>query len=93
MFCEKQHETPKNGVKDSFGAFLIEGAHFTKREEYPILEKEMISKDLPLRIIPFKKAINSQEDLSDAFICFYSPDEDFESGIVKTIDWYLNKLK
>ena len=30
----------KNGViEDSFQAFLVDGANFTKEEEYPIIEK------------------------------------------------------
>lgn len=67
-----------NSVIDSFDAFLVENAHFTTKEEYPILEECMISKTIPKRILPFGKAINSHEDLSDTFICFYTPDGEFE---------------
>lgn len=65
-------------VKDSFQAFLVEHAHFTRIEEYPILQPEMISKVLPLTIMPFSKAINYHGDLTRTFICTYSPDDSFE---------------
>ncbi len=65
-------------VEDSFGAYLVEGAYFTANEEYPILRQDMISDDIPKRVIPFSKAICSRRDLSDAFICTYSPDKTFE---------------
>ena len=65
-------------VKDSFQAFLVEGAHFTENEEYPIIREDMVSRDIPKKIIPFSKAICYRGDLSDAFICTYSPDETFE---------------
>ena len=67
-----------NNVIDSFSAFLVENANFTDQEEYPILEERMISRSIPKRILPFGKAINSHEDLSDTFICFYTPDGEFE---------------
>ncbi len=65
-------------VPDSFKAFLVEGAYFTKNEEYPILEESMISKNIPKRIMPFNKAINYHGDLSDTYVCTYSPDASFE---------------
>lgn len=61
-------------IEDSFQAFLTENARFTKKEEYPIIEKEMIAKTIPKKILPFSKAINSKEDLKDTFICFYERD-------------------
>lgn len=65
-------------VPDSFQAYLVEGAYFTETEEYPILEKWMISRFIPLNIMPFQKAITYKGDLSKTFICFYSPDKTFE---------------
>ena len=35
-------------VEDSFQAFLVKGAHFTKTEEYPIIPREFISNRLPV---------------------------------------------
>ena len=58
-------------VSDSFQAFLVEGVTFTKNEEYPILESQMISKDIPKKIMPFNKALNYRGDLSDTFIGTY----------------------
>ncbi len=65
-------------VPDSFQAYLVEDAHFTKQEEYPILEDYMISKSIPVDIMPFNKAITYQGDLSKTFICFFESDETFE---------------
>lgn len=69
---------PEEVVSDSFQAYLVEGASFTKEEEYPILPKTMISVSLPSKIMPFNKAITYSGDLRDTFICFFSPDESFE---------------
>lgn len=38
----------KKEVPDSFQAYLVEGASFTKKEEYPILKEDMISKSIPM---------------------------------------------
>ena len=65
-------------VDDSFQAFLVRDAEFTKTEEYPILHQDMISTSIPKKIMPFNKALNYRGDLSDTFICFYSPDKTFE---------------
>lgn len=70
--------TKRTRIHDSFSAFLVKDAYFTNQEKYPILEESMISRDIPKKILPFGKAINSHKDLSDTFICFYSPDSDFE---------------
>lgn len=69
---EKRKET-----KDAFQAFLVDGANFTEIEEYPIIEKEMVSNIYPERIVPFNK-YKSEKDLSSCFLCFYAPDETFE---------------
>ena len=71
---------PKNEgkVEDSFGAYLVEGAHFSSHEEYPIIEERMIAKTIPVDIMPFNKALNYRGDLSKTFICTYSPDKTFE---------------
>ncbi|MEG1222816.1 MAG: DUF4417 domain-containing protein [Bacilli bacterium] len=65
-------------VEDSFQAFLVEGASFTKVEEYPIIENWMIPKNPPIKVMPFFKAITCRDDLSEYFIYFYSPDKVFE---------------
>ncbi len=65
-------------ASDSFSAYLVENAHFTNEEEYPIIEKSMVSEDIPKKIVPFNKAINYRGDLSDTYICFFSPDSSFE---------------
>ena len=65
-------------VTDSFQAFLVEGAKFTGVEEYPVIPRDFIAKEAPKRIMPFQKAINFQGDLSETFICTYSPDGTFE---------------
>lgn len=65
-------------VEDSFQAFRVQGAHFTKNEEYPIIPETMIAKTPPKRIIPFNKAITFRGDLSDTYICTFSPDKSFE---------------
>ena len=68
----------KGKVEDSFGAYLVERAHFSSHEEYPIIEERMIANELPVDIMPFSKAINYRGDLSNTFICTYSPDKTFE---------------
>lgn len=67
-----------DAVDDSFQAFLVNGAFFTQNEEYPILRENMISTNVPKKIMPFSKAITFQGDLNDTFICFFSPDKTFE---------------
>lgn len=71
---------PKNEGKteDSFDAYLVDRAHFSSHEEYPIIEERMIAKTIPVDIMPFSKAINYRGDLSNTFICTYSPDKTFE---------------
>lgn len=78
MYSLSSHPENQGIVTDSFGAFLVEGAHFSKHEEYPIIEREMISKDIPVDIMPFNKALTYRGDLSRTFICTYSPDQIFE---------------
>lgn len=65
-------------VEDSFQAFLVSNAKFTKKEEYPIIPIEMVSKNIPVKILPFSKAINFKGDLSNTFICTYEADSSFE---------------
>ena len=67
-----------NIVEDSFQAFLVEGANFTKEEEYPILKRWMIPELPPKQIMPFDKALNYQGDLSDVYVCTYARDCSFE---------------
>ncbi len=77
---------------DSFQAFLVEGAKFTDIEEYPIIEKEMVSKTIPFKVMPFFKAITYRGDLSETFIYFYSPDKTFER-VRRNPQKYLNFFK
>lgn len=63
---------------DSFQAFLVDGAEFTKEEEYPIIPIHFISKEIPKRVVPFNKAITCHHNLQDTFISFYAPDQTFE---------------
>ncbi len=65
-------------VEDSFQAFLVDGADFTKEEEYPILKEWMVPQKPPVKVMPFFKAITYQGDLSEYYIYFYSPDGTFE---------------
>lgn len=65
-------------VLDSFQAYLVEGAEFTKEEEYPIIPCEFVPIEVPKKIMPFQKAINYRGDLSETYICTYSPDGTFE---------------
>lgn len=69
---------PNGVVPDSFGAFLIEGASLTSKEQYPILREDMVPDSPPLKIMPFNKALNYRGDLSDTYICTFSPDSSFE---------------
>lgn len=79
-------------VADSFDAFLVEGAHFTHREEYPILERNMIACSIPVDIMPFNKALKYRGDLSNTFICTYSADKTFER-VRRNPKAYLNFFK
>ncbi len=79
-------------VEDSFQAFLVEGAYFTKTEEYPIIPKEFISNKLPGKIMHFSKAITYRGDLHDTYICFFSPDKTFER-VRRNPKRYLNFFK
>lgn len=78
-----------NIVEDSFQAFLVEWANFTKEEEYPILERWMIPEIPPKKIMPFDKALNYQGDLSDVFVCTYARDCSFER-VRRNPNKYLN---
>lgn len=79
-------------IPDSFNAFLVEGAYFTSKLEYPIIEKIMISKEIPLKIMPFEKAINYKGDLTDTYIYFYSLDKTFER-LRRNPNRYINFFK
>jgi len=65
-------------IPDSFQAFLVKDAAFTSKEEYPILREEMVPDCVPVKIMPFEKAINCKGDLHDTIICTFSPDKTFE---------------
>lgn len=62
------YKDKNNIVEDSFQAFLVDGANFTKNEEYPIIENWMIPELPPKKIMPFDKALNYHGDLSDVYI-------------------------
>ena len=72
------YKDKNNVIEDSFQSFLVEGASFTEREEYPIIPESFVSKEVPKTIMPFDKAYNSNKDLSDVFICTYARDYTFE---------------
>ena len=38
-------------VEDSFQAFLVDGADFTKEEEYPIIREDMVPQNPPTKVI------------------------------------------
>jgi hypothetical protein len=78
-----------NKVKDNFQAFLVEDANFVGKEEYPMIEKWMISEDPPQKIIPFNK-INEVKNIDEYYICFYCRDEDFSR--VKRNPWQYVKV-
>ena len=67
-----------DAVEDSFQAFRVEGAFFTNTEEYPIIPLKMVATEPPKKIMPFNKALTFQGDLSETFICSFSPDKTFE---------------
>lgn len=81
-----------NIVEDSFQAFLVEGANFTKEEEYPILERWMIPEIPPKKIMPFDKALNYQGDLIDVYVCTYARDCSFER-VRRNPNKYLNLFR
>lgn len=86
------YRTKTNIVEDSFQAFLVDGASYTQKEEYPILERRMIPKVPPKEIMPFDKALNYQGDLSDIYVCTYARDCTFER-IRKNPNKYLSFYK
>lgn len=92
MSLSKESCCPNGTVPDSFQAFLVENAEFTPVEQYPILRADMISTELPVKILPFNKAINYRGDLSDTFICTFSPDASFER-VRKNPKKYVNFFK
>lgn len=63
-------------VPDNFKALLVEGANYTSKEEYPIINREFISDELPKKIIPFDKS-KEVKNRKDYYVCFYCADESF----------------
>lgn len=86
------YKNENNVVEDSFQAFLVEGANFTKEEEYPIIPEWMVPKLPPKKIMPFDKALNYKGDLRDVYICTYARDCTFER-VRKEPKRYLNFFK
>jgi hypothetical protein len=71
-------ETQLIKVKDTFQAFLVEGAKFTSGEEYPIICDWMVPKEPPKRVIPFDKLSEyTDSEIRESTICFYCADERF----------------
>ena len=79
-------------IEDSFQAYLVDGASFTKEEEYPIIREDMVPQNPPIKVMPFSKAITYQGDLSEYVIYFYSPDGTFER-VRRNPRRYLNFFK
>ena len=79
-------------VEDSFQAYLVEGASYTLKEEYPTIERWMISEVPPKKIMPFDKALNYQGDLTDVYVCTYARDCTFER-VRRNPNKYLNFFK
>lgn len=77
---------------DSFNAFLVEGANFTKSENYPIILKEMVPTSIPIKIISFPEAVNFKGNLKEYYICFYAKDDSFKR-ILKAPRRYISMLK
>lgn len=86
------YKDKNNLIEDSFQAYLVDGAKFTKIEEYPIIREDMIPNQPPIKVMPFNKAITSRCDLSEYYIYFYSPDATFER-IRRNPKRYLNFFK
>lgn len=65
-------------VEDTFKAYLVEGADFTKIEGYPKIEKWMIPDEVDedIKIIPFRQ-IKQVKNIEEYYICFYCRDKDF----------------
>lgn len=81
-----------NKVDDSFQSFLVDGAEFTKIEEYPIIRENMVPSKVPEKLMHFSKAITYQGDLSKTVIYFFSPDATFER-VRRNPKKYLNFFK
>ena len=79
-------------IRDSFQAFLVDGAEFTEQEEYPILREDMVPDTPPKKILPFSRAITYKGDLSKTYICFFSLDDTFER-VRRNPKKYLNFFK
>lgn len=86
------YKDKNNVVEDSFQAFLVEDANFTKTEEYPIIENWMIPEVPPKNIMPFDRALNYRGDLSNTYVCTYARDCTFER-VRKNPKKYLNFFK
>ena len=84
-------EVTKKTVKDIYGAFLVEGADFVGGEDYPKIERWMVPKSPPIKVIPFDK-MREFTNLSVYFICFYCTDETF-SKILRNPKKYVNMLR
>ena len=77
-FVSVPKKQKKKRVKDSFKAYLIEGAERTEQEGYPIIPTWMIPSSVEnIKIIPFSKWKEVGKDLKDYYICFFCQDDDF----------------
>ena len=77
----------RNGCKDVFRSYLVQGARYDGKLEIPIIEAESA---LPNRLIPFSKALKTED--YDQWVHFYEDDEKFERVWNKPY-YYLQKLR
>ena len=78
-------------LRDVYLAFLISDARRTQTDEYPIIEKWMVSTEQPKEIIQWDRRMDVKDPASTA-ICFYCQDPGFQP-ILNNPDNYVNKLK
>ncbi len=78
-------------IRDIYFAYLIKGAKRTKTDEFPIIEKRMISNDPPKEIIQRNRRQDVKEPKKTT-ICFYCDDYAF-NPILNNPKVYIEKLK
>lgn len=78
-------------IRDVYQAYLINGANRTKTDEYPIIEKWMVSDKPPKEIIQWDRR-QDVIDCQNTAMCFYCTDYKF-TPILNNPKKYLEKLK
>jgi len=78
-------------IRDVYLAYLIDGAKRTKTDEFPIIERWMITSELPKEIIQWDRRQDVLDPKSTA-ICFYCNDPGF-TPILNNPKRYVEKLK